>query len=314
MKRGRCTAAGLCGGILTIWWAVGPSPTRAQTTVSSADVHVPIQNAAGLRLLVAPEHTSPVLRVVLPGLPTSDRSIEILFPEHVTVVPRGQSSSRQLYLFSPGRSGEPPLWRRSGAALEYERDLREGIHLLARATLEDDGVRFRYEVTNESRVAYDMIYAPTDPRLRSIFHDVRLERTYVHHADGFDLLASETPQRLTMPLDQWLPARYLVSFTWPVPAQRIERRDDGIPYYNKSRAVDMPFIATVSTDKAWVIASFARTAGNVWSNPELTCQHVDPQTSLSPGQRATIELKLLVIRGSLDDALERAIRQRQSLK
>ena len=40
----------------------------------------------------------------------------------------------------------------------------------------------------------------------------------------------------------------------------------------------------------------------------------DPQTSLSPGQRATIELKLLVIRGSLDDALERAIRQRESLK
>jgi len=175
-------------------------------------------------------------------------------------------------------------------------------------------VRFRYEVTNESPVAYDMIYVPTDPRLTSIFHDVRLERTYVHHADGFDLLASETPRRLTIPLDQWLPARYLVSFTWPVPAQRIERRDDGIPYYNKSRAVDMPFIATVSTDKAWVIASFARTAGNVWSNPELTCQHVDPQTSLSPGQRATIELKLLVIRGSLDDALERAIRQRESLK
>ena len=175
-------------------------------------------------------------------------------------------------------------------------------------------MRFRYEVTNNSRVAYNVIYAPTDPRLTSIFHDVRLERTYVHHADGFDLLASETPRRLTIPLDQWLPARYLASFTWPIPAQRIERRDDGIPYYNKSRAVDMPFIATVSTDKAWVIASFARTAGNVWSNPELTCQHVDSQTSLSPGQRATIELKMLVIRGSLDDALERAIRQRESLK
>ena len=35
-------------------------------------------------------------------------------------------------------------------------------------------------------------------RLRSIFHDVRLERTYVHHAYGFDLLASETPRRLTI--------------------------------------------------------------------------------------------------------------------
>jgi hypothetical protein len=265
-------------------------------------------------LLVATDHTSPVLRVILPGRPTSDRSIEILFPEHVTVVKQGQGSAQQLYLFRPGQRGDRPLWRRSSASLEYERDLGDGVHLLARATLEDDGVRFRYEVRNESRVAYDMIYAPTDPRLTSIFHDMRLERTYVHHADGFDLLASETPRRLTLPLDQWLPARYLVSFTWPVPAQRIERRDDGIRYYNKSRAVDMPFIATVSTDKAWVLASFARTAGNVWSNPELTCQHVDPQTSLSPGQRATIELKLLVIRGSLDDALERAIRQRESLK
>src|ERR671919_742721 len=313
MQPGRCRAAGLCGAILTIWWVVGPSPTRAQTTVGSAEVHQPIQNATGLRLLVASDHTSPVLRVILPGRPTSDRSIEILFPEHVTVVKQGQRSAQQLYLFRPGGRGDRPLWRRSDGSLEYERDLGDGVHLLARATLEGDGVRFRYEVTNDSRGAYDMIYAPTDPRLTSIFHDVRLESTYVHHADGFDLLASETPRRLTIPLDQWLPARYLVSFTWPVPTQRIEERD-GIPHYHKSRAVDLPFIATVSTDKAWVIASFARTAGNVWSNLELTCQHVDPQTSLSPGQRATIELKLLVIRGSLDDALERAIRQRESLK
>jgi len=314
MRPGRCGAAGLCGAILTIWWVVGPSPTRAQTTIGSADVPLPIQNAAGLRMLVATDHTSPVLRVILPGRPTSDRSIEILFPEHVTVVKKGQPSGQQLYMFSPGRSGDRPLWRRSHASLEYERDLRDGIHLLARATLESDGVRFRYEVTNDSRVAYSLIYVPTDPRLTSSFHDVRLERTYVHHANGFDLLASETPRRLTIPLDQWLPARYLASFTWPIPAQRTERRDDGITYYNKSRAVDIPFIATVSTDKAWVIASFARTAGNVWSNPELTCQHVDGRSPLSPGQRATIELKLLVIRGSLDDALARTIRQRESLK
>ncbi len=155
-----------------------------------------------------------------------------------------------------------------------------------------------------------MIYVLTDPRLTSIFHDVRPEAHLRPSRRRLDLLASETPRRLTVPPDLWLPPRYLVSFTWPVPAQRIERRDDGITYYNKSRAVDMPFIATMSTDKAWVIASCARTAGNVWSNPELTCQHVDPQTSLPPGQRATIELKLLVFRGSLHDALERAIRQR----
>lgn len=310
MKSGRYRAAGICGAVLAIWCVAGLSSTRAQTD----DASLLVQNAAGLRLLVSTEHASPVLRVVLPGRPTSDRSIEILFPEHVTAVKQGQRSARQLYMFRPGQRGDQPRWRRSSASLEYERDLGDGVRLLARAVLEDDGVRFRYEVTNASPVAYDMIYAVTDPRLTSILHDTRLERTYVHHADGFDLLASETPRRLTMPLDQWFPARYLVSFTWPIPAQRVELRDDGITYYNKSRAVDVPFIATVSTDKAWVIASFARTAGNVWSNPELTCQHVDPQTSLSPGQRATIELKMLVIRGSLDDALERAIRQRESLK
>ena len=303
------TSLRICGAMLAIWSVVACSPTPAQTTVPP-----PIQNAAGLRLLVSAEHTSPVLNVILPGRPASDRSIEILFPEHITVVKQGAPSGRQLYMYSPGQGGDRPLWRGSSTSLEYERDLPDGIHLLARATLEDDGVRFHYEVKNESQVAYSLIYLPTDPRLTSIFHDMRLERTYVHHADGFDLLASETPRRLTLPLDQWLPARYLVSFTWPIPSQLVERRDDGIVYYNKSRAIDVPFIATVSADKAWVIASFARTAGNVWSNPELTCQHVDPQMALPPGQRATLELKMLVIRGSLNDALERANRQRESLK
>ncbi len=80
MKPGRCRVAGLCGAILTTWWAVGPSPTRAQTTVGSADVPLPIENAAGLRLLVATDHTSPVLRVILPGRPTSNRSIESSSP------------------------------------------------------------------------------------------------------------------------------------------------------------------------------------------------------------------------------------------
>ena len=157
------------------------------------------------------------------------------------------------------------------------------------------------------------VSAVTDPRLTGMFHDVRLERTYVHLADGFDLIASETPARLTMPLDRWLPARYLASVTFPVPTRLVEQRDDGITYYVKSRAADEPFIATRSTDGGWVVASFAREAGNVWSNPELTCQHVDPQTALAPGQQATLEVKILVIRGSLDDALHRAIQQRGSL-
>lgn len=273
-----------------------------------------VRNADGLRLLVAPENAQPTLRVLRPGREATDRSIDILFPEHVTAVKHGESAGEQLYIFRPGLQGERPRWRRVGHSLEYERDLPGDVHLLARATLEDDGVRFHYEITNNSSVSYDMIIAVTDPRLTSDLHDPRLERTYVHHQDGFDLIASETPSRLTAPLDQWLPSRYLVSFTWPVPTQRAERRSDGITYYNKSRAVDEPFIATLSADSKWLVASFAREVGNVWTNPALTCQHVDPQTPLAPRKRTILERKMLIFRGSLDDALQRARRQRKSLK
>ena len=271
-----------------------------------------VRNGAGMQLMVAEEHTQPTLRIVLPGRPTSDRSIEVLFPEHVTVRKRGASDGDQLYMWQPGRSGERPPWRRAGRSLEYERSLSGGVQLLARATLDDDGVRFHLRFRNRSELTYDLIYAPIDPRLTGDFHDVRLERTYVHHADGFDLLASETPSRLTMPLGRWLPARYLAAFTWPVPPRRVEDRD-GIPHYHKSRAVDAPFIATLSRDRRWVIASFTRTTGNVWSNPELTCQHVDPQATAPPGGEATMEIKILLVRGSLDDAFAMAMRQRDSL-
>ncbi len=273
-----------------------------------------VQSATGLQLLVADEHASPTLRLVLPGHPVSDRAIEVVFPEHVTALRHGRTEAEHLYLWQPGPRGDRPRWRRMGNTLEYERDLPGSIHLLARATLEPDGVRFHYEFRNGSAVPYDMIYAVTDPRLSGAFHDVRLERTYVHYPTGFALLAEETPSRLTLPLARWLPARYLAAFTWPVPAQRVERRGDGITYYNTARAVDQPLIATRSTDGVWMVASFAREPGNVWTNPELTCQHVDPQTALGPGRSAVVELKLLVLRGSLDDVLRRVVAQRDSLR
>jgi hypothetical protein len=273
-----------------------------------------IRNADGLRLMVAPENTQPTLRIVLPDRPDTDSAIEVIFPEHVTVNKQSGGESEHLYLYRPGRQGDAPAWREVGQSLQYERDLQGGIHMVARATLEDDGVLFHYEFLNRSNVAYSMVYAVTDPRLTSIFHDDRLERTYVHHKDGFDLLASETPDRLTMSLDKWLPARYMASYMWPVPAQRVEDRGDGIAYYNKSRAVDQPMIATLSTDGKWVVASFTRTTGNVWSNPELTCQHVDPQSPLAPGQHAVLEVKILIFRGTLEQALQKVISQRSTLK
>jgi len=272
-----------------------------------------VRNPGGLRLLVAEQNADPSLRIVLPGSPETDRSIEVLFPEHVTAVRRGNDVGEQLYLFRAGAAGQRPAWRRSGNSIEYEKDLPGGVHMLARATLEDDGVRFHYEFRNPSDIAYDMITAVTDPRLTAMFQDVRLERTYVHHNGGFELLAAETPSRLSIPLGQWLPSRYLASFTWPVPSRLVERRADGITYYNKSRHVDEPLVATMSADGKWVVASFARETGNVWSNPELTCQHVDPQATLPPRGEAVLEVKILVLTGSLDDALRKVRQQRPSL-
>lgn len=292
----------------------GATSRPALTAPRTAWPPAAIKSSSGLKLLVVEENTDPTLRIILPGQPETDRAIEVIFPEHVTVRRQGSADAAHLYLFRPGAHGERVAWRRAAGSLEYERDLPGMVHMRARATLEPDGVRFQYRFRNRSVVAYDMVYAVTDPRLTSIFHDQRLERTYVHHPEGFALLASETPARLTMPLNQWLPCRYLASFTWPVPAARVEHRDDGLTYYNTSRAVDQPFIATLSTDQQWVVASFARQTGNVWSNPQLTCQHVDPQATLPPRHEAVLEVKLLVLRGSLEDALQRAVQQRRSLK
>ena len=82
-------------------------------------------------------------------------------------------------------------------------DLKNHVHLHARATLESDGGRFPCDLVSQSDVDYEMVQPITDPRLYSaFFHDMRLERTYVHHREGFDLLASETPDRLTLLSDQ----------------------------------------------------------------------------------------------------------------
>jgi hypothetical protein len=273
-----------------------------------------LANNEGLRLSISETDTQPVLAIALPGGPSTQPEIRVLFPEHVTAKKNGNADAEQLYLFRPGQQGEKPQWKRSRDSLEYEREFPGGIHMLARATLHDDGVLFHYEVENRSDIDYTMITSITDPRMTGVFHDVRLERTYVHRKDGFALLAAETPERLSMPLSQWLPLRYLDSYTWPVPAQKVERRADGITYYNASQPVDEPLVATVSSDHKWVVASFTNTTGNVWSNPELTCQHVDPYRPLAARAKMQWDIKILIVQASLDQVLKKVQSQRPLLK
>ncbi|HEV2245375.1 MAG TPA: hypothetical protein VGW37_01865, partial [Terriglobia bacterium] len=120
--------------------------------------------ANGLRLLVEQDNTLPTLKILLPGQRASERGIEVLFPEHVTVREHGRSQPEHLYLWRPGQYGKRPDWRQVGQSLEYTMDLKR-IHMVARATLEPDGVLFHYSFKNHSTVDYDMLEAITDPRL-----------------------------------------------------------------------------------------------------------------------------------------------------
>ena len=272
-----------------------------------------LHNASGLQMSVDAADHDPALHIRIPGGPEADRSFNVLFPEHVTVRPHGTDDATHLYIFKPGLAPTAPHWKQINNSLSYATDFGP-VHFSAQATLEDDGIRFHYEFENHSDVDYDMAWAVTDPRFKTIFYDPRLERTYVHEKSGFVLLASETPERLTVPLSKWLPARYHAQFTAPIPVQRVQHRDDGITYYYRSQPVDIPLIATLSADRSWVAASFARDPGNVWSNPELTCQHVDPQISLPRHARALYELKLLIFQGTLEKALRKAQAQQATLQ
>jgi hypothetical protein len=266
-----------------------------------------------VRISVDAAGADPALLVTVPDRPQTTPSAKILFPEHLTVRARGHVDAQHLYLYRPGRHPNPPHWIKRGNSLEYQTDFNR-IHLLARASLAEDGIVFHYEFVNHSPVDYDMITAITDPRFHAVFYDPRLERTYIHRSGGFSLLASETPARLTLPLTNWFPLRYLASYTAPIPTARVQHRADGITYYYNSQPIDQPMLATLSPDGAWVEATFSRNSGNVWTNPELTCQHADPERPLPHAARTAYEVKILIFRGSLDDALRKALAQRESLQ
>lgn len=48
--------------------------------------------------------------------------------------------------------------------------------------------------------------------------------------------------------------------------------------------------------------------GNLWTNPERSCQHADRSVSLAPRETQSLELKTFIIKSSLD-ALLRMIDQ-----
>jgi len=284
------------------------SPNAAEESLS-------VSNESGLTMAVSEEHGWPSVWISVAGEESGKRAVLVLLPEHVTVRRHGSDQGEHLYLWRPGKAGAAFKWARSGNAFQWETDFEAGIHFLARVSLDADGVLYHYEFVNKSQTDFDSVQAVTDPRMLSpLFHDVRLERTYVHTANGFSLLASDMPERLTMPLATWLPNRYRVSFEWPIPKSRAEKQPDGIMFFNASTRADLPVLVTLSADRRWVMATFSRDPGNLWTNPELTCQHADPEIALPRNSKTALEEKTLIFQGALDDVISKVRQQRPNLR
>ena len=305
--------------VLGMWLAfivgcVHTAPLTANDSQPTAQ-SLSVDNASGVTVRVATEHSDPSLWLDISDEPSGHDAVLILLPEHVTVRRHGSNEAEHLYLWQPGQHGSRSSWRRVHNTLQYEKEFAPGIHFLAQVSLEPDGLLYHYEFVNHSDVDFDSVQAITDPRMISpLFHDVRLERTYVHGQQGFVLLASDLPERLTMPLDQWLPSRYRISYAWPVEKTRVQKQADGITFFNASNRADEPVIATLSTDRRWIMATFSRNPGNLWTNPDLTCQHADPEITLPHHSEGIVEEKMLLFRGTLDDVLTKVRQQRATLK
>lgn len=284
-------------------------------TLASRSSSLALSTPSGLALQVAEEYSDPTLWLSISNEPSGQNAVLLLLPEHVTVRRHDINEAEHLYLWRPGRLHASQNWLRSGNALQYERDLASGIHLVARVSLQLDGVLVHYEFDNDSDVDFDSVQAVTDPRMLSpLFHDVRLERTYVHESEGFVLLASDMPDRLKMPLKEWLPNRYRISYSWPEEKEHVQTQPDGIKFFNAPNRTDEPVIATVSNNGQWIMATFSRNPGNLWTNPDLTCQHADPEISLAHRSKGIVEEKVLLLRGTLDDVLRKVKEQRDSLR
>jgi len=307
----------LCVWCLWLAFAVGcnhaklPGAYSSQPTAQSLSVFT----ASGLTIRVANEHADPSLWLGVSDETSGQDAVLVILPEHVTVRRRGTNEAEHLYLWQPGQSGSRPHWTQVRNALQYEAEFAPGLHFLSQVSLVPDGVLYHYEFVNRSDVDFDSVQAVTDPRMISpLFHDVRLERTYVHGPQGFVLLAYDIPERLTMPLDEWLPNRYRISYAWPAEKTRVQKQADGIAFLNASQRADEPVIATVSTDRRWIMATFSRNPGNLWTNPELTCQHADPEIALPRHSQGAMEEKTLLFRGTLQDVADKVRQQGPSLK
>jgi hypothetical protein len=261
---------------------------------------------SGLRFERHGDPSRPALALFIPGQDAPAAIIEM--PEHAW---RKESrSGEQLWFYKMYTADDAfrgkVRWSKTNDTLSYSMETPSGFVLNARARLETDGVSINYDVLSPTRGPLATIMAPTCVKLYRPFTDVFLERTFVHHPKGLDLIASETPERLSMNAEEWLPIRYIVSVgEGTAGGQGRRERLEGVTRYFKSKAADVAFIATESQPKGWVAATHGLGCPSLFTNPARTCHHADPRVENVADGKAQLRLKVYMVRASLEELWRR---------
>jgi hypothetical protein len=258
---------------------------------------------SGLRLERFGNPQRPTVALFLPQI--QDPSVVIEMPEHAwrKAEPDGQQEwFYKMYSSDPAFRGQVE-WTQSGNRLGFTMTTPSGYVLRSQATLQADGLDIVHEISHQSVQRHAAVEAPTCVKLYRPFMDVFLDRTYVHHADGLDLIASETKGRTSKNAEEWLPCRYIamVGKNGRRGEYRVERLD-GITRYFKSKPADVAFLATESTTGNWTAATFARGCDSVFTNPARTCHHTDPEAKGISNGQAILRLKVYLVKGRRQDA------------
>ena len=134
---------------------------------------------------------------------------------------------------------------------------------------------------------------------------------------GFDLLASESPERLTQPVKEWVQSRYHAFLVVPKGPREIKM--EPLPHapsrlFDELRERAGRLMIRSSPRPRWIgngswrpITPRPKLYG---ADPQWTCQHSDPKAPLAAHGRVQLEVKVFVFRGGLADLPPRLAAER----
>jgi hypothetical protein len=258
---------------------------------------------SGLQLEQVGDPQRPTVALFLPGI--QEPAVVVEMPEHAWRKAEPDSPQEwfyKMYSSAPEFRGRAE-WSRSKDALSSTMTTPSGYLMRSRATLQADGLDIVHEITHESVQRHAAVEAVTCVKLYRPFTDVFLDRTYVHHTGGLELIASETKERLSKNAEEWLPCRYIarVGKNAPPVDYRSEKLN-GVTRYFKSKPADVAFLATESITGEWTVATFARDCDSVFTNPARTCHHTDPVAKAISSGPVVLRLKVYVVEGRAPEA------------